>query len=61
MKVQEIRAIAKQMGVGTAKMGKTEIIRLIQKAEDNPECFGCGGAETCPQMDCLWMKDCLTT
>ncbi len=59
MKIQEIEAIAKNKGVKTAKMGRIELIRAIQKAEGNPECFGYGNADRCPQTDCLWMKDCL--
>lgn len=59
MKIQEIRTIAKNKGVKTTKMGKTEIIRAVQKAEGNTECYGTGMADKCEQIGCLWREDCL--
>ena len=58
MKMQEIRVIAKKMGVNI-KVGrsKNEIIRDIQVKEGNSPCYGtkdeCGN-------DCLWKPDCLS-
>jgi hypothetical protein len=60
MKLQEVKNIAKKMGIKAGSMKKTELIRAIQKAEGNVECFGTGRAEECGQMNCLWREDCLT-
>ena len=58
MKVEQIRAIAAGMGIKTGKMKKGEIIRAIQEAEGNPQCFDTGKAAECGQANCLWRKDC---
>ena len=58
MKMQEVRDIAKDMKVETARKKKADIIKAIQKAEDNDDCFG-NGAEKCGQTGCLWREDCL--
>ncbi|MDA8325654.1 MAG: SAP domain-containing protein [Nitrospiraceae bacterium] len=59
MNIKKIMAIAKQQGVKTAKLGKTEIIRGIQKAEGNFDCYGSAVSGFCDQTDCLWREDCL--
>ena len=58
MKIEEIRVIAKQMGVKMGKMKKGEIIRAIQEAEGNPICFDTAKADACGQARCLWRDDC---
>jgi hypothetical protein len=58
MKVEEIRAIAAGMGIKAGKMKKAELIRSIQKAEGNEECFDAGKVLLCGQMECLWREDC---
>jgi len=40
MKFNEIRKMAKGMQINTYRMKKTDIIRAIQKAENNIECYG---------------------
>ncbi|MDO9289761.1 MAG: hypothetical protein Q7T83_13340 [Thermodesulfovibrionales bacterium] len=35
MKLQEIKGIAKKMGIKAGSMKKTELIRVIQRAEGN--------------------------
>ena len=57
MKVQEIRKIAGRMNIKHGKMNKTELIRAIQRAEGNTDCFGQG--QDCKETSCLWRKDCL--
>jgi hypothetical protein len=59
MKVDEIRSIAKAFGVNGAKMKKADLIRAIQRAEGNFECFGSAGGGDCDQAACRWRGDCL--
>lgn len=58
MKLDEVREIAKQHHIKTGKMKKAELIRAIQEAEGNEQCFDSGNAATCGQEGCLWRKDC---
>ena len=59
MKMQEVRKIAKEWGVKTARVSKGEVIRGIQRAEGNFPCFGSAVAGICDQQDCLWRSECL--
>jgi len=59
MRFQEIRRIAKDMGIGTYRMNKTDVIRAIQKEENNIECYGTERVEICQEEACLWKSDCL--
>ena len=61
MKMQEVRKIAKQWGVRTARVSKGEVIRRIQRAEGNFPCFGTAIAGVCDQQECLWRAECLDT
>jgi len=59
MKFQEIKKIAQGLGVpNTPKMKKLEIIRAIQAAEGNQQCFATN-PQSCGQANCLWMNDCI--
>jgi hypothetical protein len=58
MKTDEIKKIARQHGIRTGKMKKGDIVRAIQTAEGNNDCFDTGQAENCGQNDCLWRDDC---
>ena len=40
MKLQEIKAIAKQRGIDYGGMRKDELINAMQRAEGNNDCFG---------------------
>lgn len=59
MKLQEIKEIAKNKGVKNINMKKADLIRSIQKAEGNFDCFGSINSNECSQMNCLWREDCL--
>ncbi len=59
MELSEIKRIAKKKGIKTGKMKKDEVIRLIQRAEGNFDCFGSASSGECTQTECLWRKDCL--
>lgn len=56
----EIRKIAKDMGINTYRMKKTEIIREIQRAENNMDCYGTHRVEHCSEDACLWRNDCVS-
>ena len=58
MKLQEIRAIAKQHQVSSSGLSKTELIREIQRQEGSFDCFGTACDGVCDQIDCLWREDC---
>lgn len=58
MKLEEIRSIARQHQIRTAKLNKAELIRSIQGAEGNPACFNTHSSASCGQSACLWRGDC---
>jgi len=58
MKLEEIKAIAKQHDIKVGKMKKAELVRAIQAAEGNDACFETGQASGCGQAECLWRDDC---
>ena len=61
MRMQEIKDMVKTMGIMMMKgMNKTALIRAIQRAEGNPECFTTMDPAMCSQMNCIWRKDCLS-
>ena len=57
--MNEIKAIAKQYDVKVSKLKKTELIKLIQRAEGNFDCFATEAVSRCGQEKCLWRSDCL--
>lgn len=59
MKVLDIKKKAKDVGVNPGKMDKAEIIKAIQIAEGNFDCFGTANDGNCDQVDCCWRDDCL--
>jgi hypothetical protein len=59
MTINEVRKIAKDKGIKlVARQTKAEIIRSIQRAEGNFDCFRMAQGY-CDQMSCLWREDCL--
>jgi len=58
METQEIRLRAKQLGIESNKMKKTELIRKIQSAEGNTPCFKVSPC-SCNEKSCCWREDCL--
>ena len=60
MKLQEIRDMARNAGLGSVgNMKKVDLVRQIQRQEGNSDCFATGQANQCGQMACLWRGDCL--
>ncbi len=58
MKMTEVQKKAKELGIKTEKLKKTELIRKIQTEEGNQPCFQMNGG-SCDQVECCWRKDCL--
>lgn len=59
MKLQDIRAIAKQHQIHSSGLSKIELIHQIQRVEGNFDCFGSARDGVCDQSACLWREDCL--
>jgi hypothetical protein len=57
MKMPELKAKAKPLGINPNKMKKAELVHAIQKAEGNTPCFGKSNSQ-CPYTDCCFMDDC---
>lgn len=58
MKLDAIKEIAKQYNIKTVKAKKSDLVRTIQQAEGNEQCFDSGRATLCGQDTCLWREDC---
>jgi hypothetical protein len=58
MQIKKIREIAKKNGIRPGKMNKTDLIRAIQRAEGNSDCFATTHVNACNQLTCLWREDC---
>lgn len=60
MDMKAIRSTAKSIGVKPGKLSKTELIRQIQIAEGNFDCYATATSGDCDQADCAWRGDCLS-
>ena len=58
MNMSQIKTVAKERGVKPGKLRKVELIRAIQKAEKNPQCFNLNFSQECGQEQCFWREDC---
>ncbi len=58
MTVKELQKMARSLSIKSDDLKKAQLIRAIQRAEGNSECFGTA-IESCDQADCLFLKDCL--
>lgn len=56
--MQEIRAIAKKMGINSFAKSKVELIHEIQRKEGNFDCFGTAEG-FCDQEACVFRSTCL--
>lgn len=59
MNMQNVRDIAKQLGLKTSRMTKMALIREIQRTEGNFDCFARAESGFCDQEACVWRDDCL--
>lgn len=57
-KLQEVRTMARKMGIDTRNVTLKELIRAIQRAEGNKACYMSAEVLTCEQTNCLWREDC---
>lgn len=60
MLMQDIRTIAREQGLKTARLSKVALVKLIQTSEGNFDCFATATRGVCDQFDCRWREDCLT-
>jgi hypothetical protein len=60
MKYNDIRNMAKRMGLHPYRMKKTELIHAIQRDENNIDCYGTVRVNDCNESGCLWRVDCLS-
>ncbi len=60
MDFNAIRKMANTMNINTYRMKKVDIIRAIQREENNIECYGTERANNCNELTCLWRDDCLS-
>ncbi len=58
MNMQEIKSIAKNHGVKPGKLSKVALVKTIQLAEGNFDCFATAYAGDCDQVQCIWREDC---
>jgi len=59
MKMDDIKKIAKNMGLNVAKLKKQNLIQLIQETEGNIACYATAAVSSCGQEQCLWREDCV--
>lgn len=58
MKMDEIKDIAKGLGIKPGKMKKSDLILEIQREEGNEQCYNSGKKDVCGQDACAWREDC---
>lgn len=58
MKMNEVRTMAKKRGIPSSRKTKVELIRKIQLAEGNFDCFGTANGY-CDQFQCCFRSLCL--
>ncbi len=58
MKMDDIRSLARTIGIKPGKLNKTNLVRNIQRLEGNFECFATDKDGTCDQQGCIWREDC---
>lgn len=59
MKMSEVRAIARDLGINSFGKSKVELIKEIQRTEGNFDCYG-SAENDCDQADCLFRASCLS-
>jgi hypothetical protein len=58
MKINEIRALAKSLGINSFGKTKAELIKEIQRKQGNFDCFGTA-LDYCDQLECIFRASCL--
>lgn len=57
IKLNDVKAKAKTLGIGNPSSNKAELIKQIQRAEGFEACFRTKGK--CGQLDCCWREECV--
>lgn len=57
-KLQEVRTLARNRGIDTRNATLKELIRAIQRAEGNKDCYLSAHVLVCEQTGCRWREDC---
>jgi len=57
-RLQDVRKIARKVGIDTRNATLTDLIRAIQRAEGNKDCYMTAEVLKCEQTNCLWRDDC---
>lgn len=60
MNMKHIRSLAKSLEVEPGQLSKPELIRQIQIAEGNFDCYASAKDGECDQLGCTWRSDCLS-
>ena len=58
MKLEDVKKIAKDRGIQIKNMKKAELIRAIQRDEENNDCYNTDSSDSCGQFSCIWRDDC---
>ncbi len=58
MNLLAIREIARTLDLRSGKRSKTDLIKSIQSAEGNFNCFATAYEGVCDQPQCRWREDC---
>jgi len=58
MKMQEIRDLAKEIGIKPSRMSMVQLIQTIQLSEGNFDCFASAIDGVCDQVGCKWRDNC---
>lgn len=58
MTFDQIRNIARELGIRVFGMKKADIVKAIQVREGNEPCFATGRSSDCGQPHCLWVRIC---
>jgi hypothetical protein len=59
VKMTEVKRKAKELALKPGKAKKSELIRMIQRAEGNFPCFETGRG-ACDQNACAWREECIS-
>jgi len=59
MKMNELRVIARNLGINSFGKSKLELVKEIQRKEGNFDCFG-SAENYCDRLDCLFRSSCLS-
>lgn len=60
MNLQEIRVLAKDIGIKVSNRNKSNLIQAIQLTEGNFDCFASAKSGECDQLKCKWRDDCFS-